>query len=191
MPTRPRQIPQHEILPVPASQVEPGMVTLWGVVTDVDSDTDSGTGTIYTYMLPGNNFLVAAANDPVTVLARLRPDTLEQVRQLGSPTDALRHMEQRIAAQQDDLPGRIARQYINAPAHGRGSLPHGFRQAACNDHCNNLGCPNQDRHDRCTAQCLIDGVELLLADPVWRGELTYFGVLPLPTEPEPAGGEHG
>lgn len=39
------------------------------------------------------------------------------------------------------------------PAHGPGSLPHGYMRG-CGDRCNNLQCPAGLTHDRCTKACL-------------------------------------
>lgn len=57
------------------------------------------------------------------------------------------------------------------PRHGTGSLPHGYVDGRCGDHCNNIQCPMRETHERCTVDCLTAAGPRLLEVPVWRGLL--------------------
>jgi hypothetical protein len=76
-------------------------------------------------------------------------------------------------ADADHLPVLARHAATNVPAHGTGSLPHGYVEGTCGDYCNNLECPVRETHERCTIDCLTAAGPRLLEVPAWR--LLPFG----------------
>ncbi len=81
MPT-PRRIAEHEVMNLLADEVRPGMVTLNGVVLDVEHDGSEGVQPeVFMFRTPGRGVVIATAGSNVTVIGALHPLTLQAVRE--------------------------------------------------------------------------------------------------------------
>jgi hypothetical protein len=77
-------IPDHQVAMPPARLVEPGMVTLYGVVAGVSNGGDGRLALLFCH----NTAIYAAADDPIIVLGRVGPEVMLDVHRIASAARA-------------------------------------------------------------------------------------------------------